>query len=136
MQASLRFVGILLGLGVAGALASGVVQHRQAAAQAREAAEAMTGGHVQAGKAAIGRYGCGSCHRIPGIADATGRVGPSLRGVARHTVIGGKLSNDPANMMLWIRYPQHVTPGTAMPEQQMSDRDMRDIAAYLYTLRQ
>lgn len=135
MPASLKFVAILLALGLAGALASGVIQHREDETQARLAAETMTGGSVDGGKAAIGRYGCGSCHMIPGIATATGRTGPSLRGMARRAIVAGRLPNDPANLIRWVQQPQHVSPGTAMPEQPMPDHDARDLAAYLYTLR-
>ena len=135
MPASVNFVGGLLALGVAGALASGIVQHREATAEARRAAEAMTGGDADAGRAAIARYGCGACHIVPGVASATGRVGPSLRAVSRRAMIGGRLANEPANLALWIRAPEHVSPGTGMPEQAVPERDARDMAAYLYTLR-
>lgn len=135
MPASLNFVGGLLALGVVGALASGIVQHRQDAAQARSASEAMTGGNADAGRAAIARYGCGACHIIPGVPAGTGRAGPSLRALSRRAVVGGRLPNEPANLALWIRMPEHVSPGTAMPEQGVSQHDARDIAAYLYTLR-
>lgn len=135
MPASLRFVLLLLGLGVVAALASGIVQHRQTAAEARSAAEVMTGGSVARGKAAITRHGCGGCHVIPGIAEASGRLGPSLRAFARRSYIAGRLPNDPDNLKLWVRAPQHVLPGTAMPEQPMSQRDAADIAAFLLTER-
>lgn len=135
MSASLRFVSILFGCATIGALASGVVQHRQETAQARRNAEAMTGGRVKAGERAIERHACGSCHIIPGIAAADGRVGPSMRGMSRRAVLAGRLTNEPANLAMWIRFPQRVSPGNAMPEEQMSQQDARDISAYLYTLR-
>lgn len=136
MSASLRFVTILLAFGVAGAFASGVVQYREYIEQGRRSAEVMSGGSVDAGNIAIERHGCGSCHIIPGIAAAAGRVGPSLRGVARRAFIAGKLQNGPQALALWVRFPRHVSPDTAMPEQPMSDRDARDIAAYLLTQRE
>ena len=136
MPASLKFVVALLGCGVVGAVASGVVQRHEATSQARQVAEAITGGNVEAGEAAITRYGCGSCHIIPGIANADGRVGPSLRALARRAVIAGKRVNDPAELERWIAHPQQISPGNAMPEQSIPDRQVRDIAAYLYTLRQ
>lgn len=134
MPASLRFVLILFALGFAAALASGFVQYRQSEAQARQAAEAVTGGRVERGEHAIEAHGCGSCHVIPGIAIARGRVGPSLRGVGRRSLLAGKLTNRPDNMILWIRFPQHISPGTGMPEQPMTEGEARDIAAYLLTL--
>lgn len=136
MPASLRFVAILFALGVAAAFASGFAQYRESTRQARQSAEAMTGGQVEAGKLAVEQHGCGSCHVIPGVAIAAGRVGPSLRGVAKRAFIAGKLQNGPQTLTTWVRFPQHVSPGSAMPEQPMSDRDARDIAAYLLTLRE
>jgi cytochrome c1 len=35
----------------------------------------------------------------------------------------------------WIRHPQEVRRPTPMPDMGVTDRDARDIAAYLYTLR-
>jgi cytochrome c len=102
---------------------------------AREQAVALTGGNPDLGRAAIGRYGCGSCHDIPGIRSARGTVGPPLERIAVRTYLAGRLSNSPANMMRWIRHPQLVEPGTAMPEMGVTDGDARDIAAFLYTLR-
>jgi len=134
MPASLRFVTVLLGLGVVGALASALVQYRQFQSEAKLSAEVMSGGSVAAGKEAIDRFACGSCHVIPGIADATGEAGPALRGVARRAIIAGKLPNDPQNMATWVRTPQHVSHGTAMPQQPMDERDAKDITAYLMTL--
>ena len=135
MPASLRFVLILLGLGTLGAAVSIIVQYRAGEERARDAAEAMTGGRAKAGKGAIARFGCGACHIIPGIDHASGRVGPSLRALARRAMIAGRLSNEPGALVAWIRTPEHVSPDTAMPQQRMSEREARDIAAYLYTLR-
>jgi cytochrome c1 len=38
-------------------------------------------------------------------------------------------------MVRWLREPQAVDPLTAMPPLGVSERDARDIAAYLATLR-
>jgi cytochrome c2 len=100
-----------------------------------EQARALTDGEPSRGIAAIGRYGCGSCHEIPGIRRATGTVGPPLAGVARRTYLAGHVSNTPQDMVRWIQHPQQLEHGTAMPEMHVSDADARDIAAYLYTLR-
>jgi cytochrome c2 len=63
-----------------------------------------------------------------------GKVGPSLQGIGGRTYLAGKLPNEPANMIKWIRQPQEVSPGTAMPELGVTEQDGKDIAAYLYTL--
>lgn len=101
----------------------------------RETAREITGGEPARGARAITLYGCGSCHEIPGINGANGQVGPSLRHIAGRTYLAGQLQNTPENMIRWIRQPQSVESGTAMPDLHVNERDARDIAAYLYTLR-
>lgn len=84
------------------------------------------------GKQAIARAGCGSCHAIAGISWPEGRVGPRLEGLAERALIAGQVPNTPENMAAFIRNaPAHV-PGTTMPAMPLTDRDARDIAAYLY----
>ncbi|MDB5715967.1 MAG: cytochrome c class [Sphingomonadales bacterium] len=135
MPSSLRFVLILLGLGALSAPVAVYVIYAQDRAQARITAEQITGGRVTEGKTLVARYGCGACHEIGSVAGLTGKVGPSLNGVASRAEIAGRLSNQPANMIFWIRFPQKVSPGNGMPNQGIGDGDARDIAAYLYTLR-
>jgi cytochrome c len=101
----------------------------------RQEAVTLTGGNPDRGVAAVGRYGCGSCHTIPGIRSATGTVGPPLDGIAARGYLAGQLPNTPANMMRWLQHPQHVERGTAMPEMHVTESDARDMAAFLYTLR-
>ena len=43
--------------------------------------------------------------------------------------------NTPENLVHWIRYPRRVDEDTAMPYMNVSERDARDIIAFLYTLR-
>jgi cytochrome c len=80
------------------------------------------------------RYGCASCHQIPG-APMTGYVGPSLRGVQRRAYLAGGLPNTPDAMVEWIRFPNRARPGTLMPNLGVSEADARELAAFLYTLR-
>ena len=96
----------------------------------------MTGGNVVRGKAAILKYGCGACHTVPGVQGANGLVGPSLAEIGSRMYLAGQLPNTPDNLMQWIREPQKVEIGTAMPNMNVTVGDARDIAAYLYTLRQ
>ena len=97
-------------------------------------AEELTGGRVSEGRHVIYAYGCGSCHIIPGISEATGTVGPPLEGFVDRTYIAGLLVNTPANLFRWIREPQQVDPHTAMPDLGVTEQQAHDIAAYLYTL--
>ncbi|MDQ1473286.1 MAG: hypothetical protein QOJ99_4766 [Bryobacterales bacterium] len=93
----------------------------------------VTGGDSTRGVAAISKYGCGSCHTIPGITGAHGLVGPPLAGIGTRVYLGGVLPNMPSNMMRWIRDPVGVDEKTAMPNLGVTEKDAADIAAYLYT---
>jgi cytochrome c1 len=93
----------------------------------------VTGGNPSAGQAKFIAYGCGSCHSLKNVRNAVGMVGPRLDGVALRAMIAGKLANNPGNLQHWIRDPQAVSPGTAMPDLNVGERDARDIAAFLYT---
>lgn len=131
---SLWLIAGLAGCGAVGALGSFVVQERQEMSRQEEHAEALTGGSVTGGKRAIVARQCSACHEIPGIPAPRGAVGPSLAGFAARKTVAGMLRNDPAALVRWIRYPQSVVPGNAMPNMGIGDQEARDIAAYLYTL--
>jgi cytochrome c2 len=92
-------------------------------------------GDSERGRLLLRQFGCGACHRIPGVADAQGNVGPPLAGVARRVYLGGVLPNSRENMARWIRSPKSFDPQTAMPELQVGEEHARDIVAYLYTLK-
>lgn len=100
-----------------------------------ESARRMTGGDPERGKVALRKYGCQACHSLPGVPGADGMVGPPLDRIGSRTYLAGRLPNTPENMMRWIRDPQGISPGTAMPQMGVTEQDGRDIAAYLYTLK-
>ncbi|PWC36594.1 cytochrome C [Azospirillum sp. TSO35-2] len=114
----------------AGAAWQGVQQRQKTL---RHVAE-ITGGDPHAGQEAVLRYGCGSCHTIPGVTRARGLVGPPLAGFGSRVYVAGVLANTPDNVMSWIKDPPAASPRTAMPNLGVSDQDARDITAYLYTL--
>jgi cytochrome c oxidase assembly factor CtaG/cytochrome c2 len=89
---------------------------------------------VERGRVAIRKYGCGSCHAIPGITGAEGLVGPPLGQIGSRVYIAGVLPNEPDNMIRWLENPPGVDEQTAMPNMGVTPRDARDISAYLYTL--
>lgn len=93
------------------------------------------GGEPRRAAAAIRKYGCNTCHKIPGIRGAAGHVGPPLDELGLRLYLAGRLRNTPENLVRWIRTPQSIEPGTVMPNLGVTDRDARDIAAYLFTLR-
>jgi cytochrome c len=89
----------------------------------------------RSGRELITRVGCAACHVIPGVPGVRGRVGPSLQGFAQRLYIAGTLPNVPPTLVEWVRNAPALVPQTAMPALPIGEREARDIAAYLYTLR-
>ena len=87
------------------------------------------------GKRALEQFGCVACHQIPGLVGPEARLGPTLHGIGARATLGGVVANTPENMVRWLREPQKLAPGTAMPDVGLTERDARDIAAHLATLR-
>lgn len=127
------FFAILAALVFLIALIAIVREYVQQRDRLRTHAAVDVGGDPSRGEAMFIQYGCGSCHALKNVRNATGTVGPPLDGVALRTIIGGHLSNTPEDMEHWIRDPQQVSPGTAMPDLRVGEGDARDITAFLYT---
>ena len=87
------------------------------------------------GQFAIQQYACVTCHAIPGIVGANSPVGPPLDRLGARAIIGGHLPNNRENLEAFLRFPQKYKPGGAMPDLGVTERDARDIAAYLLSLR-
>ena len=100
----------------------------------RQAMQLTHGGRARMGRRWMEVYGCGGCHVVPGVPGARGRVGPPLDNVAARLFVAGVTENKPDNLISWIRDPQMVDSATAMPKTGVTERQARDIAAYLYTL--
>src|SRR5213078_5128082 len=77
--------------------------------------ELVTGVQTCALPISIRKYGCGSCHDIPGVSGAVGMVGPPLGQIAQRVYIAGVLPNEPDNMIKWIENPPGIDSKTAMP---------------------
>lgn len=101
----------------------------------QDSSELVVGGNPQAGWQAIQDYGCQTCHTVPGIPGAPAYVGPPLNEWPSRSYIAGNLSNTPDNLIMWIRSPQEVEPGTAMPDLGVSEEAARNITAYLFDMR-
>jgi cytochrome c1 len=95
----------------------------------------VPGGDAKAGAETIAAFGCGSCHVVPGVTGARGKTGPPLTHFAERSFIAGAVPNNRDNLLRWIRDPQSIQPGTAMPTLGVSESDARNMAAYLYTLK-
>ena len=135
MPYSLRFVGVLFACAFLAAVASMAAQYRQTQISTRLFAEPLAHGDPKAGKAAIERYRCGACHSIPGVSDATSSVGPPLDKIALRKTVDGRFPNDPHTLAKWLQTPKEMDPGGSMPDQGVTAKDARDVAAYLYTRR-
>jgi cytochrome c len=92
-------------------------------------------GDAERGRTLLRQYGCGACHRIPGVPNAAGMVGPSLDRLGRRVYVAGVNPNSPPELARWIRAPEAVKPGTGMPNAGVTERDAIDMVAYLYRLR-
>lgn len=95
----------------------------------------VSAGQPEQGRQLLASFGCGSCHTIPGVGGADGRVGPPLVGLQNRAYIAGRLPNSQDNLAQWIMHPQEVDPGNAMPDLGVPQEAAQNMAAYLYTLR-
>jgi len=99
---------------------------------AHEATPASGGGPAAE---TFARDGCGDCHQIRGTS-AGGHVGPDLTHFANRTTLAAvRLANNPANVNEWIRNPQGIKPGAKMPNLNLPERDWRELARYMESLR-
>lgn len=88
-------------------------------------------GDRENGRLLLRQFGCGQCHRIPGVADARGAAGPPLAKVGERAYLAGVLPNTPANMAAFIRDPRRFDPRTTMPSLGVTEAHARDMVAYL-----
>lgn len=102
------------------------------AAQAKPAA-APQGEAAQEGQAVFLRH-CAVCHAVRGTG-AGGRVGPDLTHLmTRHTLAAGTIPNNPGWLSAWVADPQHIKPGSLMPDMRLSGAELASLRAYLQTL--
>src|SRR5690606_17177278 len=78
---------------------------------------------------------CVMCHSVRGT-EAFGSVGPDLTHFAsRQSVAAGTLPNTPGHVGGWIADPQQIKPGARMPQHAFTPQQLRDLVAYLETLK-
>jgi cytochrome c2 len=128
-----RLVWIGCSLAVVAVLAgAAAAQAWMMASQKEDVARAMTEGDPSRAPALIRRYGCAACHTIPGIYGSDGQVGGPLSDIRKRVYVAGVVTNSPDNLIRWIVDPPQFSPQTAMPATGISEREARDVAAYLY----
>jgi cytochrome c oxidase subunit II len=90
--------------------------------------------------AAAGRHefesqACVNCHAVAGTS-AHGQFGPDLTHLAgRKTIASGAADNTTDNLERWIQDPDLIKPGSLMPSMHLMPEQVREITAYLNTLR-
>lgn len=90
---------------------------------------------ITKGKKTFFSTACINCHRVDGTA-AQGVFGPDLTHLmSRHTIGAGVVKNTHQNLVTWIRDPQLLKPGCFMPDMQLTPFQIREIVAFLETLR-
>lgn len=78
---------------------------------------------------------CVLCHAIGGTR-ATSHAGPDLTHLAsRLTLAAGTVRNTKGSLAAWIIDPQHIKPGTSMPQNALSPSDLDALLAYLGSLK-
>ena len=83
---------------------------------------------------------CIFCHSVKGLEDkpidrSAVDLGPDLTHLAsRQTIAAGSLTQNRGNLAGWIVDPQHVKPGSLMPNQFLNSEDLQALIAYLESL--
>ncbi len=98
-------------------------------------ASQIADGNPELGRRLAERYHCGSCHTIPGVSAARGRLAISLDSFGQRSYIAGRIPNQAPLLARWIESPRSLIPDTAMPDMGVTPADARDIAAYLRQLK-
>jgi cytochrome c oxidase subunit 2 len=55
--------------------------------------------------------------------------------MSRATLGAGVVDNTPQNLQAWMQNPQHLKPGTLMPDMKLTPQELEHIVAYLATLK-
>jgi len=111
------------------------------AAQQAPAAKPASGMAAQGFEVFTKKGGCLACHSVGGIEGAVSRVGPNLTHLkSRDRFAGYTIDNTPENLRKWVDDPSAMKPmrpnkGTGMPDQNLSPEELRQVVAYLETLK-
>jgi cytochrome c oxidase subunit 2 len=93
------------------------------------------GAVAQAGRTFFFAQTCANCHAIGGT-NAIANAAPDLTHLAGRTQLAaGMIPNTPQNLARWLRNPQQVKPGCQMPNFNLNDDQVSQLATYLESLR-
>jgi cytochrome c oxidase subunit II len=97
----------------------------------RQPARAPVTGSEQRGLRLFLENTCVNCHSIRG-ASAASNVAPDLTHLgSRRTLAADVLKNTLANLARWLKDPQAVKPACKMPNLNLTDAQVNDLASYL-----
>lgn len=105
--------------------------------RAQQAPALAPAGNAARGAQLFQQGACVGCHTIKGT-PAQERVGPDLTHFgSRTTIAGAMLAKDPQGDSLrrWLRNPPDVKPGSIMPNLNLTEQDINDLATYLESLK-
>jgi cytochrome c oxidase subunit 2 len=89
---------------------------------------------VAAGRKVFETNACMNCHTIAGTI-ANGKFGPDLTHLmSRSTIAAGAAPNTEANLLLWVKDPDAIKPGSLMPAMQLDEQNLKPLVAYLMSL--
>ncbi|MER9405291.1 cytochrome c oxidase subunit II [Mesorhizobium caraganae] len=90
---------------------------------------------VASGQSAFMAKPCAACHTIRGTS-ANGTTGPDLTHVgSRQTIAAGLLETTRGSLAAWIVDPQTLKPGNNMPMVPLTSIELRNISAYMESLK-
>jgi cytochrome c oxidase subunit 2 len=94
-----------------------------------------TDADAAAGKLAFLSKPCAACHTVRGT-PATGTTGPDLTHIgSRQTIAAGLFETTRGSLAAWIADPQTLKPGNNMPMVPLTSVELRDISAYMESLK-
>ena len=98
-------------------------------------ASAVETSQAEKGRQVFESQSCINCHAVRGT-NANGRFGPDLTHLmSRDTIASGAADNTPENLRRWIENPEVFKSGSNMPAMNLSPEELRDVTAYLTTLK-
>lgn len=87
------------------------------------------------GRQAFLSLSCVNCHTVRGT-PAVGKFGPDLTHLmSRQTLASGMIPNTPQKLRAWLSDPQSVKPGNLMPDMQLDEKQLDQVATYLSSLK-
>jgi cytochrome c oxidase subunit 2 len=90
---------------------------------------------ANAGRAVFLSKPCSACHTIRG-ANSSAGTGPDLTHVGdRKTIAAGLVDNTRGSLAAWIADPQTMKPGSNMPMVPLTSEELRQISAYMASLK-